>query len=106
IALSQRDVEDGLRGGSERAAAEAQRLGERYRDGVRAQAVRWTVRETELDREQRALLHPLKQTGRYPLDAPPQSWEERPGSSLGGGKPMEPCCEENGSTVRPSLSRG
>jgi len=35
--------------------------------------VRWTVRETELDREQRALLHPLKQTGRYPLDAPPQS---------------------------------
>ena len=68
-ALSQRDVDDSLRNRAERAAAEAARLGRGYRERVIAQAVKDAARLTQLeyDQEQRELLHPMKQTGRYDL---------------------------------------
>jgi hypothetical protein len=69
IALSQRDVDDGIRDRAARATAEASRLGRGYRERVIAQAVKDSTRlaQLEYEQEQRNLLHPLKQTGRYEL---------------------------------------
>ena len=71
-ALGQRDLEDSIRDCAARAAAEAQRLGRGYRERVIAQAVRDATRlgKLDLDQEQRELLHPMKQTGRFELPVP------------------------------------
>jgi hypothetical protein len=54
---SERAAAEGILGS---AAAEARRLGQRYREAVQANAVTGVVMETRLDREQRALLHSKK----------------------------------------------